>query len=408
MISLPQTGFESDASDRTVRNGDAPLQGPVRVLALTKSTGGIALYHQALVAGLNPARFSIHTLCLSDQAKAYAAELQRLGTTTQIVAMERYRINPFGDVRVMRIAMAAARRTGAQVILCHGSKPGLIGRVVGWWLGIPTVYCQASLPFLARIQGRRSRLYRIIERVAGAMGGTIVCLSDGARALTLAHGIARADRLCVLKSGIDTARFSPKGRRLAERDRLGLAQDRPVLGWIGRFEPQKAPEVFIDAVAKLAALRPDVQVVMAGEGRLKDEMTARIAAHGLSARIRLLPWQSDPASLMEAIDVFALSSRWEGLPLILLETMAMGCVPVSTDVDGCAEVVEHGKNGFLVPADDPDALAASIALALETPDRLRALSAAARQRVAQDFDVARMLAEWDALLVAQARRSGAA
>lgn len=375
---------------------------PIPILALTKSTGGIALYHRALVAGLDPARFRIHTLCLSENGKSYADDLRAVGGSAETVAMERYRIDPFGDLRVYRAAVAAARRIGARVILSHGSKPGLIGRVAGWKLGVASVYCQASLPFLPRVQGRRSAVYGVIERLAGRLGGTIVCLSDGARDLTVGHGIAAARQCCVIKSGVDLARFAPTGRKAELRAALGLAPDRPVLGWIGRFEPQKAPEIFVAAAARVLAVLPDVQVVMAGEGRLKPELTAQIAAAGLTGRIRLLPWQADPAALMETFDVFALSSRWEGLPLILLETMAMGCVPVSTDVDGCAEVVRNGQDGYLVAAGDAEGLAGAVLSALADPERLQALSRAAQARVRESFDAGRMIAEWDALLTRQA------
>lgn len=377
----------------------------VPVLALTKSTGGIALYHQALVAGLDARRFAIHTLCLSENAEEYANALRASGQTAETFAMARYKIDIMGDLRVMRRAVAAARQIGAKVVLCHGSKPGMIGRAVGWWLGIPTVYCQASLPFLTRVQGRKAPVYRVMERVARVFRGHIVCLTDGARRATLEHGLTPPDRVSVIKTGIDTQRFRPTGERAAVLAELGLDPAKPVVGWIGRFEPQKAPDVFIEAALRLLALHPTVQIVMAGEGRQKDQIAARVAASGQGARIHLLPWQTNPARLMQAFDIFTLSSRWEGLPLVLLETMALGCVPVSTHVDGCAEVVAPGQGGWLVPPDDPAALAAALAEALSDPVRLAAMSQKVRAHVAAHFDKTRMLDEWAALLT---RLAGAA
>ena len=148
--------------------------------------------------------------------------------------------------------------------------------------------------------------------------------------------------------------------------------------------------------------RPDVQIVLAGDGRCKERMVQQIADLGIAGQVCLLPWQADPVRLMQAIDVFALSSRWEGLPLILLETMAAGCVPVCTAVDGCAEVIRNGQDGFLVPPDTPSAMADAVLEALRDPQRLGRLSAAARTRVETDFDASRMLKEWQALVLERA------
>lgn len=372
---------------------------PIPVLALTKSTGGIALYHQALVAGLPPSRFAIHTLCLSENAESYAKTLRTTGHTAEMIRMARYKIDLMGDLRVMRRAVAAARQVGARVVLCHGSKPGMIGRAVGWWLGVPAVYCQASLPFLSRVQGRKALVYGLMERAARLLRGHIVSLTDGARQVTLDHNLTSPDRISVIKTGIDVERFRPTpGTRASVVAELGLDPEKPVIGWIGRFEPQKAPEVFIEAATRLLTRHPTVQIIMAGEGRLKDEIAARIAASGQTARIHLLPWQNDPGRLMQAFDIFALSSRWEGLPLVLLETMALGCVPVSTNVDGCAEVVEPGQGGWLVPPDEPAALATAMADALSDPARLAAMSQSVRAHVQLRFNKTRMLDEWAALL----------
>jgi len=122
----------------------------------------------------------------------------------------------------------------------------------------------------------------------------------------------------------------------------------------------------------------------------------------LLANVRLLPWQNDPGRAYQAMDIFAMSSLWEGLPLTLLEAMASGCAPVSTTVDGCSEAIETGVSGLLVPPGSPAAMAAALDDLLSSPDRRRAFAAAARQRVLELFDRRRMVREWEALLSEQA------
>ncbi len=382
----------------------APLK-PMPVLALTKSTGGLAVYHRSLVAGLSADEFAIHTLCLSDNAAEFATELAALGHTAEAVPMARYRIDLRGDLRVARHLVQVARACGARVILCHGSKAGLIGRAVGWAIGIPVVYCQASLPFLRRVQGRKAVAYRLIERAARLFGGHVVALTEEAQSMSLRYGIARLGRISVIRTGIDVNRFAASGRRAAVRARLGITGTAPVVLWMGRFEAQKAPEVFLDAAEILCSRMLDAEVIFVGEGVQATELATRIAAGPYGRRIRLLPWQADPASLMEATDVLCLSSRWEGLPLVLLEAMAIGAVPVSTAVDGCAEVIEEGISGRLVPADDPAALAEALIQTLSDRVRLAAMSAAAVGRVKRDFSAERMLGDWRRLLLNLAERT---
>lgn len=380
----------------------------ISILSLTKSTGGIAFYNRMLLAGLDPARFASHTICLSENAQSYAAEMQALGLGAEPVAMARYRLDPAGDLRVFARILAKARETRPDVILCHGSKAGVLGRAAGRIAGIPVVYCQASLPFLKRVQGAKAPAYWGLEFAARSLGGHMVALTEGARRETIAHRLFPADRIEVIHTGVDTETFRPRGRRDAAVAGFGLDPARPVVGWLGRFEPQKAPADHIAAVEIAARAHPAAQFVMAGEGRMKDEVAARIAGAGLTDRVRLLPWQAEPGRTLEGFDIYALSSRWEGLPITLLEAMAAGCAPVSTEVDGCGDVIEQGVSGFLTPPGDPPALGAALGALLGDPALRAAVSAAARQRIVARFERQAMLARWSSLLERVSRPGAAA
>ena len=369
-----------------------------RVLALTKSTGGIAFYNRMLLSELHARGVASHTVCLSENAADYAAELASHGLGSEVVEMARYRIDPLGDLAALRRVVAAARRERAQVIVCHGSKPSVLGRAAARMLGLPAVYRQASMPFLRRVQGRRAPLYWAIELAARPLGGTMVALTEQARQETIAKGLAAAGRVRVIRTGVDVERFRPRGDRDARARALGLDPSRPIVGWIGRMEPQKAPLDFLAAVRQVAPSRPVVQFVMAGDGRLGPEVERRVAEWGLGGRVHLLPWQADPAPVLRAFDVYVLSSRWEGLPLTLLEAMASGCAPVSTDVDGCMDAIEPGVSGATVPAAAPERLADALGAMLDDPARRRAVGEEARRRAVALFDKRRMVSEWEALL----------
>ncbi|NRB20323.1 MAG: glycosyltransferase [Rhodobacteraceae bacterium] len=373
----------------------------IRILALTKSTGGISFYNKMLLAALDPEKFESHTICLSDNAEAYAANLQAAGQSAEVFAMARYRISPASDLRVLRHVLAVARDRRINLLLGHGSKAGFIARAAGRIAGIPAIYRQASMPFLRRFQGAKAPIYWALEHGAGRLGGKTVAITEHARRETLAKRVATADTIQVIRTGIDTDQFRPQGIRDTVAAELGLDPARPIVGWLGRLEPQKAPLDYVAALRKVAPRHPGVQFVIAGEGSLRAEVERQLNDPPLG-NVRLLPWQDDPGRAYQAMDIFAMSSLWEGLPLTLLEAMASGCAPVSTTVDGCAEAIETGVSGLLVPPASPAAMAAALDDLLSSPDRRRAFASAARQRVQQLFDRRRMVGEWEALLSEQA------
>ncbi|WIY27734.1 glycosyltransferase [Parasedimentitalea psychrophila] len=373
----------------------------IRILALTKSTGGISFYNKMLLAALDPAKFESHTICLSDNAEAYAANLQAAGQSAEVFAMARYRISPASDLAVLRHVLAVARDRRSSLLLGHGSKAGFIARAAGRIAGIPAIYRQASMPFLRRFQGGKAPIYWALEHGAGRLGGKTVAITEHARRETLAKRVATADAIQVIRTGIDTGQFQPQGIRDTVAAELGLDPARPIVGWLGRLEPQKAPLDYVAALRKVAPSHPGVQFVIAGEGSLRAEVERQLNDTPLD-NVRLLPWQDDPGRAYQAMDIFAMSSLWEGLPLTLLEAMASGCAPISTTVDGCAEAIENGVSGLLIPPASPAAMAAALDDLLSSPDRRRAFASAARQRVQQLFDRRRMVGEWETLLSEQA------
>ncbi|MCA0997950.1 glycosyltransferase [Alloyangia pacifica] len=365
---------------------------------MTKSTGGIALYNKLLLTELRRIGVRSHTLCLSENAEAYAADLAKRGLGAEPVEMARYSIDPRGDARVLHRVVSASREHAADVIVCHGSKSGFIGRAAGRLTGRPVVYRQASMPFQRRVQGAKAPLYWALDFAARGFGGHIVTLTEYARQQTLAAKLMSADRISVIRTGVDVARFKPATDRAAARAALGLDPDRPVVGWMGRMEPQKAPLDYVESLRDVVARHPHVQFVMAGEGRMESEVAQALSAAGLSERVKMLGWQSDPVRALQAFDVYVLSSHWEGLPITLLEAMASGCCCISTDVDGCSDALEDGSSGRLVSAGDTGALGQALEGVLQDPDLRERYAEAGRHRAVTLFDKETMVAKWVELL----------
>lgn len=371
---------------------------PIRLLSVTKSTGGLAEYNRRLVTRLNGERFRPEVVCLSDRNTIYAAELQALGIPAVAMAMARYTIDPLSDLGLAVRLLQYVRRRRYDVLVGHGSKAGFLVRLVGRLAGVPAVYALATMAFLPRIQGRKARLYAQLERVGALMGGHIVTITGDARDQLVRRRVAPARQITVIRTGIDLSEFGDPPDRTAACASLGLDPERPVIGWAARLSLQKAPGDYVQVAAQVLAARPDAQVFMAGEGELKPAVQAQIDALGLREQIVIRPWQTDVPTLLAALDVYVQTSHWEGLPQAVLEAMAMRCTVVATAVDGTREAIVDGESGLLLPAGDVTGMAAAISALLGDEPRRRQLGAAARRRIESAFTSERMISEWEDLL----------
>jgi glycosyltransferase involved in cell wall biosynthesis len=166
----------------------------------------------------------------------------------------------------------------------------------------------------------------------------------------------------------------------------------------GRLDPQKGFDILLDAYARIAAAHPDWRLRITGEGAQRAALTAQIDRLGLRDRVELAGFDDDLAAAMREADLFVLSSRFEGMPNVLLEAMSLGLGCVSTDCEtGPRELIEHGSNGWLVPVADAPALAAALD-ALMSDEALRDRLGARAVRVRETHSLASVFARWQSLV----------
>jgi glycosyltransferase involved in cell wall biosynthesis len=232
---------------------------------------------------------------------------------------------------------------------------------------------------------RRSLAYRLLRRLGMSL---VVVSEDLAEHLAPRLGLARQDLLVIL-NGIPLDPFaaaSRGGRRPEARAGLGVPANAPLLVAIGNLYPVKDHATLVRAAARL----PLVHVAIAGRGPEEPRLRELAAELGVEKRVRLLGLRDDIASLLGAADVLVHPSRSEGLPLAILEAMAAGLPVVATRVGGIPEAVADGETGLLVPAADPEALAAALAGLLERPEERSRLGQAGRRRAEREFSVEAM------------------
>jgi glycosyltransferase involved in cell wall biosynthesis len=240
---------------------------------------------------------------------------------------------------------------------------------------------------------RRAINRLVLDHLADAVNA---CCGFSAEGLAIVDGFA-GRRIEVIENGIDLERYSRPTDRSALRKELGLDPSRRYVVTIARFHPVKDHAMLLRAFARVAATRPDTDLLLAGDGPLRGELERQAADAGIAGRVRFLGIRSDVPALLQASDIFALTSVSEAASLTLLEAMASGLAVVVTNVGGNPEIVRDGVEGLLVPRGDSEAAATALLRLLNDPVRADAMGTAGRARVESRYQLQRTIDSYLAL-----------
>jgi glycosyltransferase involved in cell wall biosynthesis len=337
------------------------------------------------------------------------AEARARGVRVTVEPSLRRALRPLADLRALWRTARFVRRGRFDVVHTHSSKAGIVGRWAAWLAGTPrVVHTVHGWSFHERQPAAVRALYLALERASARITERLVCVTARDVQKGLAARIGVPAQYQVIRSAIDVAGFAAPRRSRAEvRSEWGLPAEAAVVGAVTRLSSQKAPLDLVAAAAEVSRVRPDVRFVIVGDGPERAAVERRIRELGLSGATRLLGLRRDVADLLAGLDVFLLTSLWEGLPRALVQAMAAGVPVVATAVDGCTEVVRDCETGLLVPPGRPDEAARAVLRLLDDPELAGRLRRAARASVDKEFDTERMLAQLASLYLERAAsRSG--
>lgn len=320
------------------------------------------------------------------------SEIERMGVPLLPLRIPR-RPAPWSlAVAVLRLA-ALLRKERIEILHVHTPVAALVGRLAGRLAHVPVVLHTAhGYYFHDRMTSLPRRLHLAVERLASFGQDGLLCVSrEDLRTARRERLLRPRTPATWIGNGADIARFDPVHHRNARaeiRRQLGIPGDAFALIAMGRLTREKGFAELFDA---MRALPPEVHLIVAG-GRLdseRDNIEQALADAAqnppLAGRVHLLGFRDDTPALLAASDLFVLPSWREGLPVSLLEAMAMGLPAVVSDIRGCREALVDGVTGFLVPPRDADALAGAIDYLARHPEAGRRLGAAGRKRALAYF-----------------------
>ena len=296
------------------------------------------------------------------------------------------------DPRILTDLVRVGRERRARIIHVHGYAAADFGRLAARRLG-------AGLVLHEHFADPRMPAYQALaDRMLSGLTDRAIAVSASTRDFLVRERHVPADRVRLIWNGAPLDEFAPVSADVARdaRRSLGVADDAVVVGTIGRLSEQKGHRYLVEAAASLLAGRPQAHVVIVGDGDQMDALKTQAAVLGLASRVTLAGHRADVPALLGAIDVFGISSTYEGTPLALFEAMAAGKAIVSTAVDGCREVLEDGVTALLVPPRDPKALAAALGRVVDDATLRRSLAGNARAASTR-YDIRACVAGMEAL-----------
>ena len=301
----------------------------------------------------------------------YARE--RSVEVTEIAGISRL-LSPVRDLRSFLKLLWIFRRERPAVVHTHTAKAGTVGRLAAMAAGVPVIIHTFHGHVLGGLYFSRlkTRFFLGIERRLARVTDRLVVLThDQAREMAEDLRVAPADRFAVIPLGLDLHPFADVDRAEARsrvRAELGIDEDRPVVGIVGRLVPVKNHELLFDAMALLSdRLDPAPHLIVVGSGEREPMLRSYANERGLDDKVHWLGWRRDLPQVFPAFDATALTSFDEGTPVSLIESLASGTPVVSVAVGGVPEILEGGELGCLVHSASDHEVAGALESVLTSP-----------------------------------------
>jgi glycosyltransferase involved in cell wall biosynthesis len=370
----------------------AGSQGRVLHLLSTLQRGGTEMALLRLLPRMDPAAWSFRVAWLHGPADLAAPFAEACGAAPELLGL-RFK----ADLAVLPRLVRLVRRERIDLIQTHMDLADYYGAAAARLTGARLVSIRQNADEFRTRRTWKRPPFLALEHLSYAAADAVVAVSEG-----LVEFLAQAERLprhktIVIPNGVDETLAARAPDRAAARAALGWPQDEPLIGAVGRLAEQKGHVHLLRALPAILAESPRTRLVLAGEGPERAALEEEARRLGLERRVTFLGHRDDVPTVLAALDLFAFPSLWEGMPMALLEAMAIGLPVVAARGVGVDEVVTDGVHGLLVAPRDPEDLGRAIARLLGDPREAARLAEAGRRRVLGRYGLDRIASEFDRL-----------
>ena len=376
------------------------MQRKIRILETIRQgkIGGGETHVLDLVQALDKSRFE--PVVLSFTPGPMIDRLMAMGIQTHVIETERpFNVAMWGAVRRLLLAEKI------DLVHAHGTRAHSNTFWAARRLGLPIIYTVHGWSFHPDQAPLARRACQLAEKLLMAQADATICVSQSNQH----DGLDFSDmaRSVVIKNGINLQRFNPSLHTYNVRAELGIPREVVLVGYIARITTQKDPFTLLRAVALLPPAL-NIKFLLVGDGDLKAEAQQLARELKIEASVIFTDFRQDVPDVLQALDIYCLPSLWEGLPIGVLEAMAMGKAVIASSIKATREIVESGVNGLLVPPQAPVQLAAAIERLATSPALRRTLGARAYQTIQAGFTAEEMTRQVEHLYLHQLPKQVAA
>lgn len=364
-------------------------------------TGGADENTVLTVEGLDPARYKV-TLFAGGPSEEEMISRVRTAEFVSVPNLQR-ELRPVKDLRAFVELARILKSEKYDLVHTHEAKAGILGRLAAKCAGTPVVvHTLHGITFHRHLPLPLRLLYLYLEKLTARFTDVFICVGEDLRRTYLASGVGRPEQYRVVRSGFDVSRFvraaSDRGKfREKLRKQLNLPENVTIVGTVARLEPRKGVQFLIEAASKLCPRWPRLHFTVAGRGDYRPALEKLVAERGLQNRFYFVGFVDRVEEYLAGLDLFALSSLWEGLPRALVQAGIVGLPVVTFDVEGAWEVVKEGKTGYIVPSRDVDSLVARLDFLLSNPRLAERMGREAQRGLAEEWRAEKMVQEIEAI-----------
>ncbi|QDU81411.1 D-inositol 3-phosphate glycosyltransferase [Polystyrenella longa] len=379
----PGVTESDDKSQPSQSNSGQPNSDKMRRLKVAHiveaTNAGVGQHVLDMVGGLLDRDVDVHLiyspLRMSGSFESKMREFEESGATLFSCPISA-KIRPSDSTAALCVRRYLKKQGPFDIVHGHSSKGGAIARLAAFGLKTPVFFTPNAISTInPMISKRGKKFYGTIERILWSMTSRLVACSPEEAEHCIELGIPESG-VVMIPNGINGIDLPS---REEVRTKYDLPMDKIVLGFVGRFSPQKGPEIILKAFALIAKKYPDVILAMIGGGDQEAELKQLVADSKIGDQVRFLGMQPGAWS-MPGFDVFCMTSRYEGYPYVVMEAAHASLPIVMTRFQCDTLMVEQGVQGYVVETDDFQAMADSIEKLLQKPENIKKFGEAAHEK----------------------------
>ncbi|MFQ5641938.1 MAG: glycosyltransferase family 4 protein [bacterium] len=348
------------------------------------------------IKGLEAGNFAVD---LATGEESDFSLLEELNLDYVVVKGLKRNISPLNDIKAFWRLYKMMRIREYQIVHTHTAKAGFLGRTAAKLAKTPVIiHTLHGITFHDFLNPLLKQFYLWVEKVAGLFTDRFVTVGDDIKETYIEKRISKPENYVTIRSGMSLHRFIEAGHYSAPTKQnvkadFGITNGEILIGTACRLEPRKGLDYLLRAAKELTRKYSNIRFLIAGDGFKKDELLLEVEKLNLADSVRFLGFRDDIHNFLSVLDIFTLTSLWEGLPRVLVQAAAVGKPIVTFDIEGATEIVKNGVNGFVVPVKNVSELVDKISYLIENPEQANYMGESGKDIVGDAWDAEIMKAK---------------